>query len=718
MSFEVVLSVKKYQTMTDMYGNTTGGYVTETLRLSPSQTTGTAAGGDIFAKLQGDFAPWSDNPVLSEKYLFVPSSPSTHPRVVAGTDYWMLLDRSSADFSGLTCNKIGVSFSAFRYQGGACGNWPQACLGNQLDHYHREDLARWEQGQLGRYFVRFWGDFVGNQAVVQTNDQRYLSFALDQIRATVTTLTLNADDIIYTINRSPGRIVVANITGFEGLATQGELDVVVMNNGTIQADYTITVTECGDRIQAVQAKMRSISAYQSANLTFALYSLTNLGFNTGCNVSLYDSLGVIVDSVWVNVTVFATNVTCLGGQCSDGSGGGKPADGGYKYAITSCSACNSIFDIACYVDNSCMDKIIVFVVIVISLLCCCSCCCVCLKSKRGRSACMGCLKGMCCLACLPVKASTSAADKTRAARKRRKAKLKKKKKKMDKKMAKAQKKMAKKENDLKKSKYRKKLEKMDRRRTTLTEALHARAYELDLERSDSSRSSSSSGSDDDRRPRPAANRGHGAARRRDVGRAQGRRRSRSAHPDVRTQAYDRRPRSMSVDRATMPTRRDDKRTKAKTKTKKGKRYSENTWNWGEMMRNGLRSLHSRNDSVRMKDSELVKMAKRSATAYFNIESSSSSASGLLSPGPRFSVRGRLILLEEGVDVWLNFSLERQHQFQSRYMDDGGEDDDDGYSYLELERPVEMPRAYHQTLITLANARRFITAEPVFPCINE
>jgi hypothetical protein len=47
--------------------------------------------------------------------------------------------------------------------------------------------------------------------------------------------------------------------------------------------WQITVTECGDRIQAVQAKMRSISAYQSANLTFALYSLTNLGFNTGCN---------------------------------------------------------------------------------------------------------------------------------------------------------------------------------------------------------------------------------------------------------------------------------------------------------------------------------------------------------------------------------------------------------------------------------------------------
>jgi hypothetical protein len=63
--------------------------------------------------------------------------------------------------------------------------------------------AQWEKGQLGRYFVRFWGDFVNDEAVVMSDDQRYLAFALDQIRATVTTLTLNADDIIYTVNRSP-----------------------------------------------------------------------------------------------------------------------------------------------------------------------------------------------------------------------------------------------------------------------------------------------------------------------------------------------------------------------------------------------------------------------------------------------------------------------------------------------------------------------------------
>lgn len=38
-------------------------------------------------------------------------------------------------------------------------------------------------------------------------------------------------------------------------------------------------------------------------------------------------------------------------------------------------------------------------------------------------------------------------------------------------------------------------------------------------------------------------------------------------------------------------------------------------------------------------------------------------------------------------------------------------------YIDLERGLEMPSSYYQTLITLDNARRFITVEPVFPCIN-
>jgi hypothetical protein len=178
----------------------------------------------------------------------------------------------------------------------------------------------------------------------------------------------------------------------------------------------------------------------------------------------------------------------------------------------------------------------------------------------------------------------------------------------DKKLQKMQEKMAKKQNELKKAKYKKKLDRMNRRTSTLTEALKTRAYrDDDFEISDSS-NSSNSGSDDDRRG-SAPNQPGG--RRRDAERAQRHGRSRSAH-DTIGERLDRH-RSMSVDRMSPPReeQRDDRRRAGDKKT----------WNWSEMMRKGLRSLHSRNDSVRMKDTDLIKMAKRSATAYFNIESS-------------------------------------------------------------------------------------------------
>jgi hypothetical protein len=33
---------------------------------------------------------------------------------------WMVVDKTHVDLSGATCNKVGVSFSAFRNQPNAC----------------------------------------------------------------------------------------------------------------------------------------------------------------------------------------------------------------------------------------------------------------------------------------------------------------------------------------------------------------------------------------------------------------------------------------------------------------------------------------------------------------------------------------------------------------------------------------------------------------------
>lgn len=54
---------------------------------------------------------------------------------------------------------------------------------------------------MGNYLIQFWGDFVDNEPIVETGDARYLAFGVDEIRDTIVTLTINAADITYVVNR-------------------------------------------------------------------------------------------------------------------------------------------------------------------------------------------------------------------------------------------------------------------------------------------------------------------------------------------------------------------------------------------------------------------------------------------------------------------------------------------------------------------------------------
>ena len=59
---------------------------------------------------------------FESKYLVVPSRPSGHERVDPALPlrYAMLVDTSLFELSGLTCDKIGVSFTAFKRQVQQC----------------------------------------------------------------------------------------------------------------------------------------------------------------------------------------------------------------------------------------------------------------------------------------------------------------------------------------------------------------------------------------------------------------------------------------------------------------------------------------------------------------------------------------------------------------------------------------------------------------------
>jgi Male gamete fusion factor len=85
---------------------------TTSLQLQPSSPRGRSADGAVGASLTGDLLPYSAFPVLSSKYLLMPSLGSVQ---TLDPNKWMVLDPSMLTFDGTECNKIGVGFNAFRW---------------------------------------------------------------------------------------------------------------------------------------------------------------------------------------------------------------------------------------------------------------------------------------------------------------------------------------------------------------------------------------------------------------------------------------------------------------------------------------------------------------------------------------------------------------------------------------------------------------------------
>lgn len=66
----------------------------------------------------GDFTPLNPPPSLESFYLMKPTSPASHARVQAGSAAYMIV---SKDLIGNgECNKIGVTYTAFRTEADSC----------------------------------------------------------------------------------------------------------------------------------------------------------------------------------------------------------------------------------------------------------------------------------------------------------------------------------------------------------------------------------------------------------------------------------------------------------------------------------------------------------------------------------------------------------------------------------------------------------------------
>ncbi|KAG2447311.1 hypothetical protein HYH02_007641 [Chlamydomonas schloesseri] len=343
----------------------------EVLRLSPSVPLAASSGRLLAAKLLGDLAMYTQLPAISNQVLMVPQPPAAavtgsplDATLATNRSAWMLLDKTTMSMDGLACDKVGTSFSAFRYQASGCGRAPQTCLSGQLKDLWEGDLARIADGRVPLYMVtKFTG---GRDTTLQSFSGGPLSFALpvtSQSQSLVT-LSVAADGVRLVTNRSPGKIAGAAVCrfagtscgGFEAVAARGYIYVNVSNTGRLDSDYTLTVSNCSANVRPIEARALAVRAGAAAALDppIELYVEDQAAVAArSCTVTLYDSVGAVTDTLSLS---FYTNATQLvvkptGGYNGTGDGAGVKRNG------TDCStACNNPLDVLCFVTKKCWSK--------------------------------------------------------------------------------------------------------------------------------------------------------------------------------------------------------------------------------------------------------------------------------------------------------------------------------------------------------------------------
>nr|AKS04555.1 HAP2-like protein [Malawimonas californiana] len=341
-----------------------GTPIVQTLTLSPSVQGAVSNDRKVLARLVGDFASWTAPHTLSNKYLVVPHTPTANARVQNPIAYSLLVGQDQVTLDGSERNKIGVGFSAFRFEPNPCANVPGSSLRNQVEDLYQADIQRVSRGQKGNYLVSGFGDPLLYE---DTQGRRVLAFRTVHTQASMLTLELAADNIQFVTNLSPGKIVSAQVPSFESLSLGGTLTVVIRNTGTINADYSVTVTDCTSAIQPIQALPASLAAGASTSLLFSVRANTYAGGDQNCTVRLFDSQNDLSDSLLI---FFNTTNT----QLNNNQAGQAPNDenrfnsGTGVSGLTCNEYCPLIVDIPCFIVKGCWTSILILVGIAVGII--------------------------------------------------------------------------------------------------------------------------------------------------------------------------------------------------------------------------------------------------------------------------------------------------------------------------------------------------------------
>lgn len=351
----------------------------EHLYLSPSQTLMRSDDGLMLARLLGDFAAYRQIQNLDGHWLMIPWQPGLNPNEILSSNLnmWMILPPDKITLNGLECNKVGVGYSAFRFQTDRCQKPVGSCLKDQIYDLEYEDERRTETGLPPIYNIkRFGGGSDNVRQLMASGGDLSLRLPLTGLQTSLITLELNADEIQLVTNRAPGKIISSkvcrfnNVTcgSFQAITGRGYLHLQVQNSGELVAEFRASVVSCSEGILPNLEQYATILPMTLHNFIFELHSNSDQSGNRTCSIILTDSIGVIADHVEVH---FLTEAVEYEEPPKQSELGDKPSKPGNPPSFEDCSSiCPNIFNLICTIGNFCwkrsMYAVIAFIGVAIS----------------------------------------------------------------------------------------------------------------------------------------------------------------------------------------------------------------------------------------------------------------------------------------------------------------------------------------------------------------
>ncbi|CAD7931658.1 unnamed protein product [Amoebophrya sp. A25] len=326
--------------------------------LTISHTAPVASNSYVMAELTGDLAQATPPNSFQQQYLVVPDryydangKLVVHDRILRyphHLKYAMLLDKSFFDLSGDTCDKIGVGWTAFKYQPHGCERTVGDCVRNQIENFHQEDTLR-EGNPL--YFVsRFCDGLLEGTQIVDLNGyitDEFFVCPMDETRqTTMVRLELKADDLRFVSNIGKAVIVTVEVEDFEAFSGAGVLKAVLKSESDFAAQFSLGI-QCSQGVTPAPVPSLFLQPLEAAReVEIQVMANSKDQLEGECTLNLLDKKARLLDTKVASFTVLRTiEKSSLGQRRGDVNAEYMDAK---TYADASCSDVCGFFEFGCH----------------------------------------------------------------------------------------------------------------------------------------------------------------------------------------------------------------------------------------------------------------------------------------------------------------------------------------------------------------------------------